>query len=81
MILAMFVLVTQQYGWISWGSALGLNLQEGAVGNGYYIMTNATVDDIGNTIIKTMDTTGYFNVVNSERSKYRKTSGSASASA
>jgi len=82
MALFMFVLVTQQYGLISWKTVTGMSLKEGinGGGSGYYIMTNATVDEQGNSIFKTMDTTGYFNVISSERSKFKNLSGSSSGS-
>lgn len=64
--IAMLILVTQQYSLVNW-----TYMTEG-LDNEYYVMTNATIDDEGNTIIKTMDTNGFFDLGVSKRSSFVK---------
>ena len=76
--IAMLILVTQQYHWVNWTDVSNLpSMMEGlttnTTNNGeYYAMTTATVDDQGNTIIKTMDTNGFFDLGISQRSSFNK---------
>jgi len=78
MVLVMAVLVAQQYGVIP-SFVIEESMSSGRK-EGYYIMTNASVDDQGNTIIKTMDTTGYFDVSTSQRSMFLKNGASGTHS-
>jgi hypothetical protein len=66
--MAMLILVTQQYRLVNW-----TDMSIEGLANEYYAMTTATVDDQGNTIIKTMDTNGFFDLGISKRSSFVKT--------
>lgn len=74
--IAMLILVTQQYHLVNW-TDVSNSMMEG-LDNEYYAMTTATVDDEGNTIIKTMDTNGFFDLGISKRSSYMKPASSSS---
>ena len=72
--MAMLILVTQQYNLVNW-----TDVTEGLT-NEYYAMTTATIDDQGNTIIKTMDTNGFFDLGISKRSSFVKPATASSTS-
>ena len=78
--IAMLILVTQQYHWVNWTDVSNTMMEGLTNSNGeYYAMTTATVDDQGNTIIKTMDTNGFFDLGISQRSSFNKAATTATS--
>jgi hypothetical protein len=80
-IAGMFLLVTQQTEIIRWDSFVSSNKETMCANDpNPYVMTNVSVDNNGNTIIKTIDSNGFVDLAENTRSmNYKSSSTSANA--